>query len=171
MGRQTNLNLLVSLGLVLCCTAVSWGAAELWSERPNDDVISRHFIAHKKHLNHLREMIEEDGGRVSYIGSDTVTTKGAALGSEREKAYLKVLHDIGAVNVTQHAGEMVVWFWVDAASVVSRSRSKGVAFFPNINNHRYQLVSALDDAESKEQDGVYVRSLEGGWFIIYMQST
>lgn len=116
-------------------------------------------------------MLESDGERVSYIGRGVVSSIGPPLGPEREMEYLTEVKNVGAISLTHKVDETTLWFWDSSASILSTSRSKGLAMFPDINRHQYYVKTKLDGLEKNNTDGIYVMPLTKNWYIIYIHSS
>jgi hypothetical protein len=168
MNKTVLYLILALLGVGVCYFTISRAAI---GACPSDDVLVRSFAKDSARFAHLSEMIEADGRRVSYVGRGVVTVEGLRLSPEREKEYLAEIKNLGVVNLYQNAGELTIWFWFDAVSIASRSRSKGIALFLDLKKYRYKVESRLDGLEDTGTDGVYVRPLSGNWYIIYLQSS
>lgn len=159
------ISILLGVCVILLMGFVSRGSC------PSDNVLRGRFMRDLSIFTHLRNLLTKDGDTVSYIGRGTVEASGSQRPNEHKKEYLQILHSLGAQSITQNEGEIVVWYWDDALSLSSKSRSKGIAYFPNIKTHRYKIRAKLDGLEQNGVDGIYVREIGKGWFIIYMQDS
>lgn len=168
MNKRARVILVTLIGAVACYFAVH---SYMATKCPSDYSILLNFSKNENRLNHLLAMLESDDERVSYVGRGVVSSIGPPLGPEREMEYLTEVKNVGAISLTHNVGETTLWFWDSSTSILSSSRSKGLAMFPDINRHRYYIKTKLDGLEKNNTDGIYVMPLTKNWYIIYIQSS
>ena len=144
---------------------------------PTDATLIKWFSAKKKTLDDLLSMIAADDQRVTYVGRGIVEVRpGTLLTETRKQEYLRKVRETGAdfFSYTRNEGA-TVGLWTDAVSIVASitttSRCKGIAYIQDITKWHYidRLRPSLDGLETNGLEGLWLRHLEGKWYIEYMK--
>lgn len=141
---------------------------------PSDVEVMARFQRMRPSLDRLQRLLEKDGYAVSYLGKGQVDASGRPLSESRRAEYLEILKDLGDVSVHQNDGSLNVVLWSDGVSIASHSRYKSIQFLPAGDSEHisYRGVSmpSLDGLENQDKDGLWVRPLGEGWYIVYMET-
>ena len=155
--------------LLLPIAAQSYFAAKC----PTDDAVIAWFHTNKKTLDDMLNMIAADDERVTYVGRGRVQVRpGTSLPEARQQEYLRKLRDTGADFFRYQRNEGATFgLWTDAISIAASSRSKDIQYIQDINKWRYRemLSPSLDGLERIGLEGIWLRHIEGKWYIGYMK--
>jgi hypothetical protein len=162
---------IVFASLLLAFAGKSYFAAKC----PTDDAVIAWFHANKKTLDDLLNMVTADDEKVTYVGQGVVRLRpGTALPEAKIQEYLRKVHETGAdsFNYTRNEGATIM-LWSDVpstiAAITGSYRYKDVAYIQDRNKGRYseRLRPNLNGLEKSSEDGVWLRHLEGNWYIVY----
>jgi hypothetical protein len=153
----------------VCCFFAACGG-HFGEPCPNDDSIIAWFHANKNTLEDLLSMIATDGENVTYVGRGIVkTSPGTSLPVARKQEYLRKFGQTRADSLGYTRNERAnVGLWTDAVSITVPSRYKGIEYI-DINKWRYKerLRPSLDGLEKNGEKGIWLRHIEGKWYIVY----
>lgn len=164
----------ILLGSCLCCLALGGYFSR---KIPTDDEVIQWFHANKNTLDSLLDMVMADDKKVTYVGHGVIEVRpGTSLSDARKQEYLRKLREIraGFFSYTRNEGA-VVGLWTDAPSfipaITSSHRYKNVQYIEDIEKWRYseRLRPSLDDLETDQQDTIWLRHIEGKWYVVYMK--
>jgi hypothetical protein len=144
---------------------------------PTDDTVIAWFHANKKTLGDFLNMVAADDEKITYVGNGIVEVRpGTVLPETRKQQYLSKLRETGAASFNYQRNEGAsVSLWTDAistiASITKICRYKDVHYIENINKWHYaeRLRPTLDGLETNGLEGIWLRHIEGKWYIVYMK--
>jgi hypothetical protein len=158
--------------LALCLCGLALGGY-FKGKCPSDDAVIEWFHLNKKTLDDMLNMVAADDERVTYVGRGRVEARpGTSLPEARQQEYLRKLRDTGADHFSYQRNEgATVGLWTDATSITASSRYKDIQYIQDINKWRYmeRLSPSLDGLERNGLEGIWLRHIEGKWYIVYMK--
>jgi hypothetical protein len=166
--------ILIALGFCVSCLALG---GYFSGKIPSDEAVIQWFHANKKTLDNLLDMVMADDKKVTHVGRGIVELRpGTSLSEARKQEYLRKLQEIRADSFSYTRDEgAVVGLWTDApsiiASITTSRRYKNVEYIEDIKKWHYleRLKPSLDGLEADHQDTMWLRHIEGKWYIVYMK--
>jgi hypothetical protein len=161
----------VTLGFLVACCAI--GLLILWTldpyeiTSPSDEWLLATFHDHRAALEKLRQMVIDDSGHEAYFSESQLDDK---LGQSRRKEYKNLIYEIySGLVVTVDYDKSVRFIYAGAGlSAISSGWLKGIQYVPG-DEKKGQVVMNLDKT-GVLPPGVYLRSIEPKWFVVYQKT-
>jgi hypothetical protein len=136
---------------------------------PADAELLRSFSTHRQAFDRLRQMVAEDVNRQGPIFSEDSLSD--SLPPPRSREYRSLLASIhrGLIVTFDYGGIIRFIFISDSASAVGPGSLKGIEFVPSGARSGGTVVKSLDDVRPLGE-GIYLRRMEGSWYLLYQKT-
>ncbi len=159
------------LGAAMVCSTL--GAIYFWLADPlnirsfSDQELISIFSAHQGAFEQLRQMAIEDMQRESYFSESNLNSN---LDTKRKQTYKALLSEIypHLVVTIDHNRIVRFVFAGGGLSAIGPGWLKGIEYLPE--NHKAEGVRQTLDRKNELPPGVYLKNIEGRWFIIYQKT-
>jgi hypothetical protein len=141
------------------------GCAEVF---PTDQILLDSFKTHRVEYERLRDMVIEDK-RIQLVF--TANNLSSTLSEERREVYRSLLSSIGPhlmVGV-DYNGIVRFVFVMHGSSAIGPSSAKGIEYVPAGARAGALVVQNLNDPEGYGE-GVYLRPIKSGWFVLFQKT-
>jgi hypothetical protein len=131
---------------------------------PSDAALLLIFHKHRDSLDRLREMASEDLDKSSYFSLQSLRD---TLSLPRKDEYRTLLSAIDpSVKITVDYNKIVRFIFVlHGSSAIGPDTLKGIEFAPDGARSGGTIVEHLDSPDALA-DGVYLRPIDSGWFLL-----
>lgn len=151
-----------------------------WRSCPTDAEVKVRFATMKEPLEKWMQLASQDhdANRYPWVACFlrcSVENVGPPLPESRKLEYLALHRVLGDVRIRSDGKDLNVILWKRAEGIaaLTGSRSKAITFIPEGDPERARYdrfaVQSLDGLESKGEEGEWVKTLGGGWYIVYLE--
>jgi hypothetical protein len=65
---------------------------------------------------------------------------------------------------------MWITLWRQKGLTVGPGFEKGIAYLPDAEKRKYHVSNNLDEIGAQNDDGIYIKPIENGWYIVCVKS-
>lgn len=132
---------------------------------PTDAELLKSFAKHRGDFDRLQRMVNEDKTHGAIFSDDSLPE---SLSSERKKQYHSLFTAIrpGLTVTSDYDGIVRFIFAIHGSAALGPTSLKGIEFVPTGARFGGTVVQNLDDADHLAE-GIYLRSIEPGWYLLY----
>ena len=136
---------------------------------PKDEQLLKAFSTHRQAFDRLRQMVAEDAKQQGPIFSEDSLRDD--LPASRRQEYRTLLESIqpGLVVTFDYDGIVRFIFAATGTSAIGAGSLKGIEFVPAGAQPGAIMLKSLDDVE-KLGEGVYLRPIEQGWYLLFQET-
>jgi hypothetical protein len=159
-GRQALVMILAVLALLGLAKAVY---AEAF---PSDRILMSSFVSHRADYERLRDMVTRDMHSQPIFPEDNLS---AAIPRVRRDEYRALLSSIPPVMVTVDYNRIVRFVFAVHGSAIGPESLKGIEYVPAGARVGASMVQNLNNPE-QYAEGVYLRPIRFGWFVLFQRT-
>jgi hypothetical protein len=166
MSRLAKFSLLVIAVFAAIGGFLFWLADPLYLKAPTDEQLSRVFQTKRAAFEQLRQMAIEDS--ITYVSASDLDSR---LSDDRKREYANRLSAINSgLIVTTDAQTVRFIFVVGGLSAIGSEWLKGIEYLPGGTDRAGVVVESLDRPDSLATGQVYLRQIDGDWYL-FLQKT